>query len=108
MSYPQIIALTALTMVAFAGNSLLCRAALADASIDAASFAAVRLVSGAAMLWLVVRFGRAGRASGGGNWPSAAALFAYAAGFSFAYMNLTAATRPPVCNPTSRSPFQIP
>jgi drug/metabolite transporter (DMT)-like permease len=30
--------------------------------------------------------------SGEGNWSSAFALFAYAAGFSFAYINLTAAT----------------
>lgn len=78
-------------MLAFAGNSLLCRLALQETGIDAASFTTVRLASGALVLWLVVRL-RHGLRSGGGNWPSALALFAYAAGFSFAYLSLTAAT----------------
>ena len=83
--------LTAMAMCAFAGNSLLCRLALKDTTIDAASFTTIRLLSGAVMLWLVVRI-RGGAASGAGNWPSALALFAYAAGFSFAYLTLSAAT----------------
>jgi drug/metabolite transporter (DMT)-like permease len=78
-------------MVAFAGNSLLCRAALKHTGIDAANFTTIRLISGALMLWLVVRISR-GTASGGGNWLSALALFVYAAGFSFAYVSLPAAT----------------
>ncbi len=78
-------------MLAFAGNSLLCRVALKETGIDAASFTSVRLISAALTLWLVVRLSRSA-ASGQGNWPSALALFAYAAGFSFAYINLTAAT----------------
>lgn len=87
----RIIVLTSLAMLAFAGNSLLCRVALRHSGIDAASFTAVRLVAGAAVLWLVVRV--KGRAfTGKGNWWSAFALFAYAAGFSFAYVNLPAAT----------------
>ena len=91
MSYARAIALTSLAMIAFAGNSLLCRAALKDTSIDAASFTTIRLLSGAVMLWLVARMSR-GTLSGRGNWPSAFALFAYAAGFSFAYVSLPAAT----------------
>ncbi len=91
MSRARIAALTALTMVAFAGNSLLCRLALKHSGIDAASFTTIRLVSGAATLWLVVRLSR-GTNAGKGNWLSAAALFAYAAGFSFAYMSLSAGT----------------
>lgn len=91
MSHLHIIALTALAMIAFAGNSLLCRAAFNHTSIDAASFTAIRLVSGAVTLWLVVRI-RGGSHPGGGNWMSAFALFAYAAGFSFAYLSLPAAT----------------
>ena len=91
MSYARIIALTSLAMIAFAGNSLLCRAALKHTSIDAASFTTIRLISGAVMLWLLVRTSR-GTRSGGGNWLSALALFAYAAGFSFAYVSLPAAT----------------
>jgi len=91
MSYARIIALTSLAMVAFAGNSLLCRIALTHSSIDAASFTTIRLISGAMMLWLVVRI-RRGKQTGEGNWLSAFALFVYAAGFSFAYMSLPAAT----------------
>ncbi len=87
----RIIVLTSLAMLAFAGNSLLCRVALRHSGIDAASFTAIRLVAGAAVLWLVVRV--KGRAfPGKGNWWSAFALFAYAAGFSFAYVSLPAAT----------------
>lgn len=91
MSYTRTITLTSLAMVAFAGNSLLCRLALNDTIIDAASFTTIRLVSGAVTLWLIVRL-RRGTFTGGGNWPSAFALFAYAAGFSFAYVSLSAAT----------------
>jgi drug/metabolite transporter (DMT)-like permease len=91
MSHARAIALTSLAMIAFAGNSLLCRAALKDTSIDAASFTTIRLLSGAVMLWLVARTSR-GTLSGKGSWLSAFALFAYAAGFSFAYVSLPAAT----------------
>jgi drug/metabolite transporter (DMT)-like permease len=76
-------------MVAFAGNSLLCRMALKHTAIDAASFTALRLLSGALTLWLIVRV-RGGTHGVAGNWVSAAALFAYAAGFSFAYLTLPA------------------
>lgn len=82
-------------MLAFAGNSLLCRIALKHTSIDPASFTALRLLSGAGMLWCVVRL-KSGKGSparpGGGNWLSACALFVYAASFSFAYVGMSAAT----------------
>lgn len=91
MSYSRIIALTSLAMVAFASNSLLCRIALKETSIDAASFTTIRLISGALILWLVVRSSR-GTQNGEGNWRSALALFVYAAGFSFSYLTLSAAT----------------
>jgi len=83
--------LTALTMVAFAANSILNRLALASRAVDPGTFAAVRLLSGAAALYLVQRL-RGGRAAGrsGASWPSAAALFTYAAAFSFAYVTLDA------------------
>ncbi len=84
-------ALTVLAMLAFAGNSLLCRAALNDTAIDPASFTTIRLVSGGLVLWLIVR-ARRGSQAGRGSWPSALALFAYAAAFSFAYVSLPAAT----------------
>lgn len=79
-------------MVAFAGNSLLCRVALRDTGIDPSSFTTVRLISGALMLGLVVRLRRGGSHRGRGNWLSAIALFVYAAAFSFAYERLSAAT----------------
>jgi drug/metabolite transporter (DMT)-like permease len=87
----RVIALTSLAMIAFAGNSLLCRLALAHTAIDPASFTAVRLVSGAAMLGIAVRL-RSGTWGGQGNWLSALALLTYAVAFSFAYVGLSAAT----------------
>lgn len=91
MKPTSVILLTLLAMIAFASNSLLCRAALKGTNIDAASFTLVRLFSGALTLFLVVRLGRAG-ATKAGNWPSALALFVYAAAFSFAYLSLSAGT----------------
>lgn len=84
-----------LALGAFAANSLLNRAALASGSIDPASFTTVRIVSGAALLAVLVLRGRtrAGAEGGiGGSWPGAFALVGYAALFSFAYVELTAAT----------------
>src|SRR5437588_7106537 len=83
--------LTLLAMIAFAGNSLLCRQALKRTTIDAASFTFIRIFSGAVTLWLVVML-RKGTRSKAGNWASAFALFAYAAAFSFAYISLSAGT----------------
>lgn len=91
MSSTRSIALTSLAMIAFAGNSLLCRFALKHTEIDAASFTTVRLAAGALTLWLIVRMSN-GRRNGAGNWLSAFALFAYAAAFSFAYVSLPTAT----------------
>lgn len=91
MSPARLISLIMLAMIAFAGNSLLCRVALKDTAIDAASFTSIRLLSGAVVLWLIVQLHRR-EAVGQGSWPSAVALFAYAAGFSFAYRELSAAT----------------
>jgi hypothetical protein len=45
-------------MIAFASNSLLCRAALKQTSIDAASFTFIRIFSGAVALWLILRIRR--------------------------------------------------
>ncbi len=86
-------ALTALAMVAFAANSLLCRLALhTPAAIDPASFASLRITSGAIMLALIVRFKSGPVAVTRPDWLAAVALFAYAALFSFAYQLLSAAT----------------
>ncbi len=91
MTNPRLILLTAFAMIPLAANSWLCRAALRDTAIDAASFTSIRLISGALMLWLLVWLTGKARA-GAGNWPSAFALLGYAALFSFAYLSLTAAT----------------
>jgi len=83
--------LTAVAMLAFAANSLLCRLALQQDRIDPASFGAVRLLAGALVLALVMRALRQ-RVLGNGDWRSAALLFAYVALFSFAYVSLPAGT----------------
>lgn len=89
MPRARVLALTALAMAAFAGNSLLCRQALAHTRTDPATFTLVRLVSGALALALLAWL-RRGAPLAAGNWRSAFALFAYAAGFSFAYVSLPA------------------
>ena len=91
MTRRKLALLTGLALLAFAGNSLLCRAALRESQIDAASFTAMRLCSGALVLYLLVR-ARPGLPAGQGSWASALALFAYAAAFSFAYLSLPAGT----------------
>jgi drug/metabolite transporter (DMT)-like permease len=80
--------LVPIALACFAGNSLLCRLALAGRAIDAATFTAVRIVSGALVLVLLAR-GR-GEPSKPAGWLTAAALFAYAAPFSYAYLSIGA------------------
>ena len=77
--------LTSLAMAAVAANSLLARLAFRTTAIDAASFTAIRLVSGALMLLLILRVQRQRFAFGAASWWSAVLLFTYAAAFSFAY-----------------------
>ena len=101
-------------MIAFASNSLLCRAALKQTNIDAATFTFIRILSGAVALWLLMHI--RGKTTANrtvlplsetfssssllthhlslrdGTWSSAFALFVYAAGFSFAYVALSAGT----------------
>ena len=83
--------LTAVAMLAFAANSLLCRLALQQPVIDPASFSSVRLVSGALMLALIVRLRRDTQPVHA-DWISAAMLWTYVACFSFAYLTLSAGT----------------
>jgi len=95
----RIFFLTLLAMIAFASNSLLCRAALKQTSIDAASFTFIRIFSGALALWLIITMRKRTSSVAAvydrrthGNWISGLALFAYAATFSFAYNTLSAGT----------------
>lgn len=98
MTRLRIAMLVSVAMLAFAGNSLLCRMALKHTAIDPASFTSMRLLTGACMLWLVVRLEGGPRVAdkvgvwGAGNGWSAAALFVYAAAFSFAYVSMSVAT----------------
>ena len=91
MKPTRLFILTLFAMIAFASNSLLCRLALKHTSIDAASFTFIRIFSGAAALLLIMKVRNAAWKVAG-NWPSALALFAYAAAFSFAYNSLSAGT----------------
>ena len=90
MTSARVLLLTTLAMMAFAANSLLCRIALRDTTIDAATFTTARLIAGAITLWLIVVL-RSGKPAVAGSWYSALALFAYAIAFSWAYRSLTAA-----------------
>ncbi|MCG8584352.1 MAG: DMT family transporter [Pirellulales bacterium] len=87
-----LVTVTALTLVAFAANSLLCRMALAEGQIDPVSFTTLRLTSGALALWPIARMmGSGNRAQrSAGSWLSGFALFAYAIAFSLAYVTLNA------------------
>lgn len=82
--------LTALAMLAFAANSLLCREALGTGSIDAASFTAIRTASAAGVLLFLLLL-RDRRWALGGTLPMTAMLFLYMIGFSLAYLSLGAA-----------------
>ncbi|MEB0137359.1 DMT family transporter [Actimicrobium sp. CCC2.4] len=98
MSTLRLTCFTLFAVLCFAGNSILCRLAFQRTGIDAASFTAIRVVSGALMLVLLVWLRRVPPAGGttamrlGGNWWSALALMIYAAGFSFAYVSLSTGT----------------
>ncbi len=84
--------LTTLTMIAFAANSVINRAALADGAIGPASFALLRLGSGAIVLGVILWM--QGAFKGGVQIkPRLDAVFGlalYAIGFSFAYSVLQA------------------
>ena len=68
------LALTAVAMLAFAANSLLCRLALAHTAIDPASFGSVRLVSGALMLAVLMRLRSPRPTTVNADWPAAIML----------------------------------
>ena len=96
----RLVALIGITLTCFAGNSVLCRLALKQTALDAASFTSLRVLSGALMLCLLAAYRHKGTDDAsrpkrgsvptwfGGNWFSAAALFVYAATLSFAYIDI--------------------
>ena len=92
---PRIAILVALAMVAFAANSVFARLALGGGEIDAAGYSGVRLLSGAAMLALLLvarhrRIAVGTELQNRARWTTAAALFGYAVAFSYAYELLAA------------------
>ena len=86
----RVLVLTSATLVCFAANSLLTRAALDAGRLDWPTFTIVRLASGTAMLWLLVR-ARKAPAGERGTWFGAAALAGYAVAFTLAYTRIGAA-----------------
>jgi drug/metabolite transporter (DMT)-like permease len=88
---PSLALLLAATLVCFAANSVLCRAALADGETGWAAFTTIRLLSGAVFLFaLAAATGRPREGRAGLSIASGGLLFLYAIAFSFAYVRLDA------------------
>jgi drug/metabolite transporter (DMT)-like permease len=90
-----LVVVTTLAMTAFAANSVLARLALADDDIDPGTYTSIRLATGTLMLLPLIFLSRGigpADAVKSGSWVSAAALFVYAGGFSYAYVTLGAGT----------------
>ncbi|MEO0606709.1 MAG: DMT family transporter [Pseudomonadota bacterium] len=83
----RLFALTSLTLIAFAANSVLSRMGLAETEIGAGSFAVIRLLSGAGFLALIAIL-QSKRISG--SFAGAVSLALYAGFFSYAYLALSA------------------
>jgi drug/metabolite transporter (DMT)-like permease len=84
---------TGFTLIAFAANSVLCRLALGEKTIDASSFTVIRLLSGAIVLLIILKMNKIKNSSPiKGNWFASLMLFLYAVTFSFAYITLDTGT----------------
>jgi drug/metabolite transporter (DMT)-like permease len=94
------LALTALVICAFAGNSLLTRLALAPAEISASHFVGIRLISGAVVLALLGVRHQSEILPRGADIPGIASLLVYAMAFTFAYVSLGVATGALILFPT--------
>jgi drug/metabolite transporter (DMT)-like permease len=86
------VALTGTALVMFASNSILCRLALRHASIDAATFSTIRVLSGAALLLAVAAWRTQPLRPMAGSWTAASLLALYAVPFAFAYTQLSTGT----------------
>lgn len=85
--------LTGLALIAFAANSVLCRLALGNGTIDASSFTGIRLLSGAFTLFIIISLkGGSKEASSKGSWTAGLVLFLYAITFSYAYLSVDTGT----------------
>jgi drug/metabolite transporter (DMT)-like permease len=89
----KIIILTGLALIAFAANSVLCRLALGERTIDASSFTVIRLLSGAMVLLAIISI-KSNKTDSftKGSWSAGLLLFLYAITFSFAYITLDTGT----------------
>ena len=85
-----IMVMTTIALIAFASNSVLCRMALQNGSIDPASFTAVRVIAGAVTLVTLLSFRRSKPTRKRPNWTAGFSLFIYMAFFSVAYIALEA------------------
>ena len=93
ISFSRTLLFTGFALIAFAANSVLCRMALGEGTIDASSFTVVRLLSGIIMLLLILKLSnRDKKSTSYGSWPAAFMLFLYAGAFSFAYITLDTGT----------------
>ena len=90
LSSLQIAGLAAIAIAAFAGNSLLTRAALAGDLINPGAFAQIRLASGAMALVLFAALTGKTIRPGLSDFPGGIVLAIYTLGFSFAYRALDA------------------
>lgn len=89
----RILFYTLVSLFAFAGNSVLCRLALGEEAIDAASFTSIRLLSGIIFLAVLLKLtSGADSSSSKGSWSASLMLFIYAVAFSFAYVSLETGT----------------
>lgn len=84
----RLFALIAITMVAFAANSVLNRAGIVSFGLDPLGFAGVRLAGGAAMLAVLVGLRGPIPAVSRGNVMGAGLLLLYLVPFSLAYLTL--------------------
>lgn len=86
---------TLLALLAFAGNSILCRLALGEQAIDAAGFTSLRLLSGIITLLVILAVSRRHKTATGkvrGSWSASLMLLLYAVTFSYAYLTLDTGT----------------
>ncbi|WP_142697907.1 DMT family transporter [Bdellovibrio sp. NC01] len=94
MKAPKLFILTALTMMAFAANSIFCRLALKDPQNNPVSFTLVRLFSGAlVLLFFLIKFRRTEASQSRLlKFTAPIMLFSYALFFSLSYVQISAGT----------------
>jgi len=92
MTQARVLILTGMALWAFAGNSVLNRLALGTGAIDALSFSALRLLSGAAVLLLILVVSRRPIRPVRGSWTGSGALLVYMVTFSLPYRQLATGT----------------